>query len=173
MIKRYFRMHITIAISTIIVVAYRGVWKDWKQYHSTMLFFASMELIYNSISKEKDYFLWKIIPDLNPSRIPVIGLYIFIIFPLTALLYLRKWPNDPRKQVFHVAKWVAMYTFVEGIGSVFNRIVYDKGWDLWHSFIFNIVLFTGLILHHKKPVTAYIIFLIVTVLGIWVYKIPL
>jgi hypothetical protein len=132
-----------------------------------------MELIYNSIVKENNYFLWKITPDVSSSRILLIGLYIFIVFPLTALLFLNKWPKELRKQVLHITKWVCIYTFVEAIGSIFNRIEYYNGWSIWHSLVFNIILFIGLILHHKKPFTAYIIFLIVTTIGVWAYKIPL
>jgi hypothetical protein len=166
-------MHISIAIFIIIVTVYRGVWKDWEKYHATMLFFGFMELIYDSITKEKDYFLWRITPEIFPSRIPLIGLYVFIIFPFSALLFLSKLPNKTNKQILHVAKWVCIYTFVEAIGSIFHRIEYLHSWSLWHSFIFNIVLFTGLILHHKKAIIAYITFLTVTIIGAWVLKIPI
>jgi hypothetical protein len=161
-----------IAIFAIAVVAYRGVWRNWEQYHTTMLFFGLMELIYNSVAKENNYFLWKIAPELFPSRIPLIGLYVFIIFPAATLLFLSKMPQDIIKQGIHVAKWVGIFTFVEALGSIYNKIQYINNWSLWHSFIFNIILFSGLILHHRKPLIAYILFLIVTIIGIWAFKIP-
>lgn len=166
-------MHLIITIFIIIVTVYRGVWKDWEKYHTTMLFFGFMELVYDAIVKEKDYFLWRITPELFPSRIPLVGLYVFIIFPLSALLFLSKLPGKTSKQILHITKWVGIYTLVEAIGSILHRIEYLNSWSLWHSFIFNIILFTGLVLHHKKPFIGYIAFLAVTIIGVLVLKIPI
>lgn len=166
-------MHIVIALFAIIVVVYRGVWKDWKKYHATMLFSGMMELVYNSIAKENNYFLWKLKPDLFLNRISLIGLYVVIIFPATALLFLSKWPREINKQVIHIVKWVGIYTIIEAVGSMTNSIVYINKWGIGHSLIFNIILFIGLIIHHKKPVIAYIMFLLVTIAGIWAFKIPI
>jgi hypothetical protein len=166
-------MHLTITAFIILIVYHRGVWKDWKQYHPTMLFFGLMELVYNCIVKENNYFLWKITPDIFCTRIPLLCLYSFIIFPLTALLFLSNLPQKISKQILHIAKWCCIYILFEGIVSIFNRIDYFNGWSLLHSFIFDIILFCGLILHHKKPLIAYIIFILTTFIGIWAYNIPI
>jgi hypothetical protein len=166
-------MHIAIAVFIIFVVWHRGIWRDWKQYHATMLFFGFMDLAYNSICKENNYFLWRINLDVFSSRITLSGLYVFVIYPFTVLLFLNKLPRGINKQIIHVAKWVVIYTFVEWIGGIFNRIEYFNGWSLLHSFVFNIILFSGLMLHYKRPFTAYVIFLAVTIVGILMYKIPI
>lgn len=166
-------MHLFLGIWVIAAIWYKGVWREWEQYHSTMLFFSFMELFYLLIVEEHNYYLWRITPDLFITRVPMIWLYVFIIFPGTALIFLSKYPKDVKKQIFHIAKWVAIYTLVEWVASVTGRIIYVNKWSLFSSFLFDILLFWGLGFHYRKPIMAYILFISVTVAGILAFKIPI
>lgn len=166
-------MHIFLCLLVIAFIWYRGVWKEWEQYHPTMLFFGFMESLYILIVEEHDHYLWKMLPDMFIPRVITLWLYIFIVFPGTALLFLSKYPRDISKQVLHIAKWVAIYIIFEWIASVTGRIVYVNKWDLFSSFLFDILLFWGLGFHHRKPVIAYILFISVTIAGILIYRIPI
>lgn len=166
-------MHISIALVIVIMIWYRGLWRDWRQYHATMLFFGFMQLEYNLIVQQHNYFLWKLIPEIFSSRALLISLYAFIVFPGSALLFLGGLPQNLKKQALHISKWVIAYVLVELVGSATNRIEYFHGWTLLSSFIFDIILFPGLILHYKRPIPAYIAFILATVWGVWKFKIPI
>jgi hypothetical protein len=165
-------MHIAIAVFVVVLVWEKGVWRDWEKYHSTMLFFGFIELIYNLIAQAHDYFLWRFVPDMGMPRIAVVAIYVFITFPCTALLYLNSYPSGLKEEIIYIIKWVLVYGALEWIGGLANRITYVHNWGLWSSVIFDFILFWGLRLHFKKPVIAYIVFVAVTIIGIIVFKIP-
>lgn len=166
-------MHIMLCFLTIAAVLYRGIWREWEKYHATMLFFSFMELEYILIASTNNYFLWKILPDMGMNRVSTVSLYVAIIFPLTTLLFLSKDTNNLKESTIQIGKWVLIYSSIEWIATLTNRIAYYNGWTLWQSIIFDAILFWGLKLHYKRPIIAYIIFTLVTIWGIWAYKIPI
>ncbi|WP_202750016.1 hypothetical protein [Clostridium rhizosphaerae] len=129
--------------------------------------FSFMELEYILIASTNNYFLWKILPDMGMNRVSTISLYVAIIFPLTTLLFLSKDTINLKESTIQIGKWVLIYSSIEWIATLTNRIAYYNGWSLWKSIIFDAILFWGLKLHYKRPIIAYIIFTLVTIWAIW------
>ncbi|MDQ0899406.1 hypothetical protein [Paenibacillus sp. V4I7] len=79
-------MHFVIGF-IIIGAAYRwGDWRNWKKYHSTMMYFALGNLLYHYLCA--NHLLWQLMPDFSLSHSITEMIYTFIVFPATALLFL-------------------------------------------------------------------------------------
>ncbi|MDP4144907.1 MAG: CBO0543 family protein [Bacillota bacterium] len=166
-------MHLLFALLSIFIAWRYGDWKNWIKYHSTMLFFSLMELIYNVITSSYNYYLWKLVPDLYLSRVPTLALYVFIIFPASALVFLTYYPQGIKGQIIYITKWVVGFGIAEWLASVTGRIIYPHNWNLFSSIVFDFVMFLGLGFHHKRPLLAYILFILTTAFGIWAFHIPI
>lgn len=147
-------MNIAITIIIIFSTWKWGDWKNWPKYHPTMLFVALANILYNFIYCKGP--LWEIQPGILQNGILTELLYSFIVFPLTALMFLSNLPNSIGKQTLHILKYVLIYFIFEYIFFVSNMIIYRHGWTLFYSFIWNIMMFIVWTIHFKKPLLAYI-----------------
>ncbi|MFC5449630.1 CBO0543 family protein [Paenibacillus aestuarii] len=163
-------MHFALAVFIVIVVWARGVWREWSTFHHTMMFFALGNVTYNFITA--NYFLWKMKPDIFPNHSITELVYTFVIFPATALLFLAKYPVTPKKIVLHNLIWIAIYAGFELLFFVCGRMVYQHGWNLWWSIIFDITMFPILRLHFKRPLMAYTISVFLCIFWIWMFHVP-
>jgi hypothetical protein len=155
-------MHIAITIWAVLAAWRWGDRKNWRKYHSTMLYMPLMNFLYYYFCS--DHLLWEMIPDLGLSAIILRLLYTFIVFPCTVLVFLSNYPHTFKQQCIHYLKWIVIYVGVELIGGIFGRITYHNGWNLGWSALFISVMFPMLRLHYKKPVIAYFISIIIIIL---------
>jgi hypothetical protein len=138
-----------------ILCAYKwGDWKNWRKYYPTMLFFGMGALIYTVTFHTKP--LWQfqtdfLVPALNELFV------IFTIFFSTALLFLSNLKKKLIPQIVYILLWIALYMSIELFTTSIGMQKNSNGWTIWWSLLFNIIMFPLLILHHKKPLFAWIL----------------
>lgn len=163
-------MHIAITVWAIIASWYWWSRENFHKYHTTILYKSLLNLLY--IFLTIGYPLWRIQPDLGFSFPMTSLLYTFIIFPCTTILYLARYPESIKGQILHNIKWMSIYIGVEWIGMLLTRIKYHHGWNFGWSILFVVVMFPMLRLHHKSPLFAYLLSIIIVVLILYGFKVP-
>jgi hypothetical protein len=163
-------MHVAISVLTIIASLKWGNWRNWRKYHASMLFIASGGLLYEYIVKENT--LWKFHPDFLYGHEMVVIVYALITMPISIFLFLSHFPEGWFKRLFYILLWSGIYIFVEWIMYIFGRISYQNGWKIWYSFLFDIVMFSVIVIHQAKPFRAYIISLFIIIFLIHYFHIP-
>jgi len=135
-----------------------GDWRNWKEYHSTILFFWFGDLLYNILCH--DYMMWEykesIFAENLLSNHTIISLLImFVAYPSTVLIYLSKFPKGIYKRIIWILFWVSLYSLIEYINLHYlNLVFHHNGWTIGWSVLFNLILFPMLWLHYNKPINA-------------------
>lgn len=139
-------------ITTVFVVACAikwGDWKNWKKYHTTMIYIAMSDLLYNFIYY--NHWLWQYAPNHTIADL----VYSFVILPLTGLILLTNFPTRFKEQLFRIAKFIVIYYLFEIIFFRYGVISYDYGWNILWSLAWLLMMIPMFVLHHKKPLIAY------------------
>jgi len=163
-------MHVAITLFTIFATWRWGDLKHWRQYHPTMLFITVGGLLYEYLVH--DYTLWVFHPDFLYNHKLTVIIYAVITMPLSVFIFLSHYPQTLRRQILYLAKWVIIYISAEFILLYFGRISYQHGWNLFHSLLFDIMMFPMLRLHHTKPLWAYQISVVIIVILMLLFKVP-
>ncbi|WP_096187089.1 CBO0543 family protein [Evansella halocellulosilytica] len=163
-------MHVVTSLIAIIALIIRGEWKYWKTYHSTVLYVALGNLLYNFLTA--NYFLWRLDADFISNHTLTELLYTFIVFPATVLMFLHDYPEGLYKQIIRILKWIFIYGVWEYVFSVTGRIEYQYGWSFWWSIAFLFVMFPLIRLHHTHPLLTYLLTVIVASAVIWWFEVP-
>lgn len=164
-------MHVLTAVVVAFAVWRFGDWKGWQKYHSTMLYFIFGNVMYLFLTA--GYSLWSLKADFASNYIFTELLYMFIVLPGTALLYLSKMPVSTKGRIKHIIKWIVLYAAIEGVYAyATDSIQYDNGWHLGWSLLFDCVMFPMLLLHYKKPLLSYLISFPIAMFLIWYFKVP-
>lgn len=163
-------MHVAITLFTIFATWRWGDLKHWRQYHPTMLFITAGGLLYEYLTK--DYILWVFHPDFLYNQELTVIVYAVVTMPLSIFLFLSHYPQSLRRQIIYIAQWVIIYVFAELVLLYFGRISYQHGWSLFHSVLFDMMMFPMLRLHHTKPLLAYSISVVIIVLLMLWLKVP-
>lgn len=163
-------MHVAIAILTLIASLIWGKWNNWREYHASMLFIATSGLLYEYIVQ--DYSLWKFRPDLLYGHEMTVIVYALITMPVSILIFLTHFPEKWFSRIAYILVWSGIYIMVEWILDLFGRISYQHGWKFWHSFVFDIVLFSIVALHQFKPFRAYFLTILIIAFLIFYFKVP-
>jgi hypothetical protein len=73
-------------------------------------------------------------------------------------------PKKIIKQISFIIFWAIIYVLAELLGlHVFGLIEHFNGWNMWWSFLLDIILFTMLPIHHKHPLLAWGLSIIVII----------
>jgi hypothetical protein len=163
-------MHVAITILTILASFKWGNWKRWREYHPGMLFIATGGLLYEYIVKENT--LWKFHPDLLYGHGMTVLVYALITMPVSILLFLSHFPKRWFQRLTYILIWSGIYIAVEWILLTFERISYQNGWKFWYSFLFDLVMFSVIALHHYYPCRAYVISIFIITFLIFYFQIP-
>lgn len=172
-IKEEIEMNIALALIAIFTSWRFGKWSRFRDYHLTMLFLTATDLIYNFITHSTGYFLWRMPREFFLNGIMIELLWMLIILPAAVLLFLSYYPGVLRYKLLYILGWTQFYTTLEWFFHRYGRIQYFHGWGVWQSFVFYIIMFTGIRLFYRKPVVGYLVFIIVTLFGIWGYRVPI
>ncbi len=164
-------MHVSLVLLSIFATWKQGNWKNWSQYHATILYLISMNLLYFFLCRNQ--LLWRIVPDMGISYVVTELLYLFVIFPATVILYLSNYPTTTFGKVLRMLKWVGIYIGFEALGNAFGKIEYFRGWNLFYSFLFLCIMFPMLRLHYVKPLLSYLISIIIIIILLFSLNIPL
>ncbi|GAA0338056.1 hypothetical protein GCM10008967_30420 [Bacillus carboniphilus] len=147
-------MYLLLVVSVYVVFAYYFVdWKNWRKYYPTVQYFIICNLLYNFIFY--NHTLWKYkavtVSWLNHTLIEIA--FSFFIVPIVLMIYLRYYPAG-KKQYVYVSIWIAYFTSIEYLFHKKGLFPYENGWNLFWSFIFNIILFIVVRIHYKNPLVA-------------------
>jgi hypothetical protein len=151
-------MHLLFNFLFLIAGIIWGDWRNWRKYHSTILFLWFGDLLYNVLCF--DFKMWEYkesIFGLNflPNHTVISLLIMFVAYPSSVLIYLGKFPKKKIKIVFWVLFWVTLFSLVEFINLRYlNLISHHHGWTIWWSVLFNFIIFLMLRLHYKYPIVA-------------------
>lgn len=135
-----------------------GDWRNWQRYYPSILFFIGGDLLKNALLH--DHRMWVYQETIFGKKILfghlVINLLVMaLVYPSTILIYLGKFPLGKVKRIFWIFFWVLIYMIIESINLHFDLINHYHGWNIWWSFIFDIVMFAVLWVHYNKPLWAW------------------
>lgn len=138
-----------------------GDWKNYKKYYPTILFVIIGDLLYNLFTYHVP--MWSYNPDFICPNHTIVNLWVMMtVYPATVLIYLPHFPEKKGKQILYILLWVLLYGVIELAGYyIFDAIDHFNGWDMWWSLLFDVILFTMLPIHHKRPLLAWVLSFIV------------
>lgn len=151
-----------------------GKWKNFSEYYPTILYFIICSLIYDILFRNYPLWRFELLPPLHNilSSHSLISLAVtFTAFPATALMYLGYYPKNSRGFLY-ILLWAFIYIIIEVIGCSQNAITYHNGWNLGWSFLFNILAFSLLRVHYKKPLLAWAVSPVFIILISVLFRLP-
>ncbi|GAA4706944.1 CBO0543 family protein [Brevibacillus fulvus] len=162
-------MHVLIGLY---VIFWRwGDWRNWARYHPTMLYYAAGNLLYQYLTA--NHYLWRLLPDRFLNHTLTELLYTFLIFPGTALLFLGNFPASRGGKWRHYVRWYLLYVGMESVFVLTHHIDYQYGWNLLWSALFDLIMFPMLHLHHKRPLVAYGLSVLIIIILVWYFNVPI
>ncbi len=165
-------MTAVLSISLCIVAMLTKSWQSFHKYHSTILYVALMNLLYNFICA--NYYLWKWESEIFTNHQTVGFFLTFLFLPSIVILFLHFYPFNQKSPYAYIFFWVmGLWTWEVIYSHVFNRLTYDYGWSIWWSALFYVVMFPMIVLHSKRPLVAYGLSVIVIIILINIFNIPI
>ena len=146
---------VSFGILCIVLSLKLGDWRNLEKYYPTILFLIIGDLLYNIFTYSNP--TWSYNPNWLFPNHTMANLWIMVtVYPVTVIVYLTHFPKKRIKQVFYIAFWVLLYVITEILGLyAFDLIGHYNGWNMWWSFLFDIILFVMLYIHHKRPLLAW------------------
>ena len=147
-------MYLVLIVVVYILFAIRFVdWKQWMDYYPTIQYFIVFNLLYNFLYYNHTLWAYKAVSVnwLNHTIIEVT--FTFFILPVIIMVYLKYFPTG-KKKFLYVGVWISFFSFLEYIFFKKGLFIYDNGWGLGWSIVFNAIIFTLLRLHYKRPLLA-------------------
>nr|WP_239587503.1 CBO0543 family protein [Bacillus pakistanensis] len=92
-----------------------------------------------------------------------------IINPLIAMLFLSNYPSGFKRQMIYTLKWMFLFLLVEWACEHFGLISYHNGWHFGWSFLFVMIMFPMVRLHHVHKLWALILSVICAVFYLIVF----
>lgn len=154
-----------------ILIAWKwGDWRNWKQYHSTMLFYIVVAFLYSLLTY--NYPLWEFESPLLKTTLSDV-LISCVFAPATILTYLYHYPIGWKKQIPYVLLWAFIYAITEIVSYSLGFFSYHHGWNIWWSALFDCAMFPILYLHFKRPLWAIAIVIFCAIFGLIYWKVPI
>ncbi|MFE8699657.1 CBO0543 family protein [Cytobacillus sp. FJAT-54145] len=153
-----------------------GNWKDFSRYYPSLLFFIIGDLLYQFLLF--DHTMWKFKPlgfideglQLNHSLIALGKMA--IQYPVTLSIFLGRLSSEKSKQILSIFLWTGIYGITECIAHTTGIMTYHHGWNYGWDLVFNVIMFSMLLLHYKKPYVAWLLVL-PTIIGFWwIFDVP-
>jgi hypothetical protein len=171
-------LHIIILLGLLFAGWKWGDWKNWREYYPTILFFIIGDLLYNFLMY--NFPMWQFHPTFDNAILPnhtFISLAVsFISFPVKVLIYLGHYPENKSKikQLFYIFAWVLTFTAFEFTAIyIWGGISHHNGWNMLWTFLFYIVTFMLLRLHHNRPLLAWIVSIGIITFLFFYFKVPI
>ncbi|MFC0523825.1 CBO0543 family protein [Pontibacillus salicampi] len=144
-----------------------------QQTYQTVQYFIIFNLVYNFLYYNHTLWEYQAIttPVLNHTFIELS--FTFIILPIAVVVYLKYFPVSRGHQIWYLGWWVVFFTFIEFLFYRMNMFVYDNGWGVLDSLWFNVLMFFMIRLHFLKPMVAFLMSIIITIVLIQFFPIPL
>jgi hypothetical protein len=150
-------------------------WRNWKLYYPTALFAIVGNLLYEVICSE--YLLWAMETNGLPNHTLPILMLAIVGMPLSSWIYLSNYPEKKSllTQALYILLFIFIFILLEFVSVHFGALTYHNGWNLLWSFIFNIVMFIILRIHHRQPgwaliLSCVVIFILMTIFNVTLGK---
>jgi hypothetical protein len=147
-----------------------GIWKNWKLYYPTILFYIIGALTENFITDKNP--LWIIYGMTSKDIISDYFIACFI-FPFVIILFLSNYPKRIKMQIVYVTAFAFVSSLIEFIVFVKKGIIYKNGWNIGWSALLYILVFPMLQLHYRRPLLAWLLFFLLVLGGMLHFKIQL
>jgi hypothetical protein len=150
-------MYLILVVGVYIIAARKFVdWKSWKECYPTIQFYIVCNLLYNFIFYQHTLWRYKAVTIswLNHTLIEIT--FSFFIVPVVLMIYLQYFPEGNKKYIY-LSVWVAYFSFIEYLFEKKGLFIYENDWNLWWSTLFNLITFVIIRIHHKNPLTAFLI----------------
>jgi hypothetical protein len=154
-----------------------GDWRNWRKYHSTILFFWFGDLLYNVLCH--DYLMWEykesiFAQNILSNHIVITLLIMLVAYPASVLIYLGNFPKGKMKIILWVLFWVTLYSLVEYINLRYlDLVAHHNGWTMGWSVLFNLVIFPMLWLHYKYPIKTLLVSMFIIIFFITYFNVPI
>ncbi|MDP4090545.1 MAG: CBO0543 family protein [Bacillota bacterium] len=160
---------IIMGLTLIFLCLKKGDLKNWRVYYPTILFYIVVDFSNVLLTSNKD--LWEINGFWNDT---LADMFIsFAIAPFVVILFLSNYPKKVTKQIGYILLYAAVFSIIEYIAGVLKGIVYYNGWNYGWSIMLYITAFILFGLHHKNPLWAWLLLLILTGAVLLFFKISL
>ncbi|BCB02749.1 CBO0543 family protein [Bacillus sp. KH172YL63] len=162
-------MYLILVVVVYILFAWFFVdWKRWKEFYPTVQFFIICNLLYNFLFYHHTLWAYKAVTVdwLNHTLIELV--FTFFIIPVVIMIFLRFFPSG-KKTALYLLCWILYFTFLEFLFYKKGLFLYDHGWNLGWSAIFNVIMFSILGLHHKKPLLALLLSLPTIIILLYIF----
>lgn len=165
-------MNIWIAGIMLIIGWKWGDWRNWEKYYPTILFMIIGNFLYNLLTYNHPMWLYE--EALLPNHTIIEMVHSFVVFPVTVLVFLPHFPeNNLLKKIVYILRWEAIFITVEWILSRLELFSYHNGWSIGWSVLFNVVMFTLLRIHFKRPLLAWIISVFIVLFFMILFNVPI
>ncbi|WP_273127371.1 CBO0543 family protein [Bacillus weihaiensis] len=164
----------TVTQAAFIIAVYKlADFKQWKDFHPTLLYVCVLNLLYNYITA--NYQLWKLHPDFFSNHSITDIMNSIILLPAMSFLFLSHYPKNKEKKaiILYYIKWIIGSVLIESIFVVTNRISFHNGYHFWMEPFFYTLMFTFIRLHYKRPLLTYVLSCLVVLFFIWYFNVPI
>ncbi|MRH45038.1 hypothetical protein GH741_20555 [Aquibacillus halophilus] len=148
-----------------------GDWRNWKLYHSTILYFLYNDMLYGYLTNFH-YPLWIHVPVFPFDSFSVVKILAQICFACTPLIYLGCYPKERRNVILWIGFWIILYSSIEGGLLIISAVQHFNGWTLTYSVLFNMMMFPMLRLHFTRPLLAYTLSVPITITLLIINNVP-
>jgi len=150
------KMQIMLCLLYVLAACKWADWQKWERCYPTFLFFLVADFF--AMVLTTNHTLWLFYPTfLLPNHTLTDFCIAFVATSATLLLYLSRYPADGSmyKQAIWTGIFAAAYSLTELLTHSLGLLVYEHGWSLGWSAIFNVVMFSLLRAHYLKPGLAW------------------
>lgn len=148
-----------------------GDWRNWQRYYPTILFFIVGDFLYNFLLYNKT--MWLFHDVILPNHTTITLLSMAVSYTATVLIYLGRFPDGWLQRLLWFLLWCGIFLLGEYCNSKFGFITYHNGWSIGWSVLFTGIIFMILPLHHKNPLLAWGLSLVVIVSLLLIFDVPI
>ncbi|MBM4761032.1 CBO0543 family protein [Bacillus sp. B15-48] len=148
-----------------------GDWRNWQQYYPTILFFIIGDLLYNFLLYNKS--MWVFHDLLLPNHTTITLLAMVVSYSATVLIYLGKFPSGWTKRFLWFWLWMGIYLIFEYVNYLLGFITYHHDWNFPWSIIFTGIIFIMLPIHHRRPIIAWAISIVIILSLLMIFDVKL
>ncbi|MFT9495398.1 CBO0543 family protein [Anaerosolibacter sp.] len=148
-------------------------WKNWKPYYPTILYYCTLNLLYDFLYFNHTLFAFQAITTKYLNHTIIELAFLFIIMPIVILIFLQRYPEQSRSRVIYICIWSLFFWIIEYLFAEKNMFIYDNAWNVWHSAWFDVLMFIMFRLHYKRPALTIGLSVIVVILFIFIFPVPL
>jgi hypothetical protein len=152
-------MSIIILVIYIVAGIKYGNWSKFDHFYPTILYFVIGDLLSQFLLF--NHSLWLFHPMDKIDRLFYLN-HTFIAlskmaiqYSVTVAIFIGRLPDTLIKQVLWVFFWTGIYGLNELITHLYGSLTYHRGWNFGWDIVFNIIMFTLLIIHYKRPLFAW------------------